>query len=103
MTEPTLTFVLTTSPTEEASHPGTASTASAGGAVHGRATAPHHKTDPIAAWLATGEASTHRGHWVALDPDSGEFLGRADTRAELRHWRERDVSILFVEPRRPGR
>jgi hypothetical protein len=53
--------------------------------------------DPLMTWLASDEAKEHEGHWVALDPDTAEFLGRADTRAELRHWRDRDVSILFVD------
>jgi len=57
-------------------------------------------TDPELRWLASAQARRYRGHWVALDPDSGEFLGLADTREQLRVWRERDVSLLFVEPHR---
>jgi len=100
MTEPTVAFVLTTSPTVEASYAGTASTASVVRPVQVLTRDLSHETDPLMAWLASDEARGHEGHWVALDPDTGEFLGRADTRAELRHWREHDVSILFVEPRR---
>jgi hypothetical protein len=55
-------------------------------------------SDPRLAWLARAEARQYEGHWVALDPDTGEFLGLADSRDDLRRWRERDVSVLFVEP-----
>src|SRR5690348_16994652 len=56
-------------------------------------------SDPELVWLSSPEARHYEGHWVALDPDSGEFLGLADSRADLRRWREQDVSVLYVEPR----
>lgn len=63
---------------------------------------PHEdETDPkLLAWLESHEARQFEGHWVALDPETAEFLGLADTREELRRWRDRDISLVFVEPRR---
>jgi hypothetical protein len=61
------------------------------------------KSDPELVWLASDEATQYEGHWVALDPDTGQFLGLADTRADLRRWREQDISVLFVEPRHRAR
>src|SRR5260370_36405346 len=100
MTEPTVAFVLTTSPTVKASYAGTASAASVIRPVVAPTQALSHEDDPEMRWLASDEARQYEGHWVALDPDNGEFLGLADTRADLRRWREQDISVLFVEPRR---
>ena len=49
-------------------------------------------------WQAPQPENTKAIGWP-YDPDTGELLGVADTREELRRWRERDISVLFVEPR----
>src|ERR1700744_3754216 len=42
--------------------------------------------DPVLAWLASYEAERYRNHWVALDPETGRFLGLADALPDLRRW-----------------
>jgi hypothetical protein len=60
---------------------------------------PSNETDPKVVWLKSAEARRFEGHWVALDSDTGEFLGLADTREDLRRLRNRDVTMLLVKPK----
>jgi hypothetical protein len=107
MTEPTIGSVAT-SPKPTSAGPG-ASTA----AVHGasspstapgpisRARAPGTsvaETEPELVWLASDEARQYEGHWVALDPETGTFLGLADSVPHLRMWQARHATIIFVDP-----
>ena len=61
---------------------------------------PTDETDPRLVWLKSAEARRFEGHWVALDSDTADFLGPADTREDLRRLRDRDITLLFVEPMR---
>jgi hypothetical protein len=56
------------------------------------------ETEPVLAWLASAEARQYVNHWVALDPDSGDFRGLADDLPELRLWQSRNATIIFVDP-----
>jgi hypothetical protein len=56
------------------------------------------ESDPVLAWLAGKEARRHRNHWVALDPATGTFLGRADSLVDLRRWQAQDATVIFVDP-----
>jgi hypothetical protein len=56
--------------------------------------------DPELRWLASSEAKQHEGHWVALSPETGEYLGRADADADFRRWQRDGATLVFVEP--PG-
>lgn len=56
------------------------------------------ESDPILAWLASGEARRYQNHWVALEPATGRFLGLADLLADLRRWQAEGATVLFVDP-----
>jgi hypothetical protein len=110
MTEPTMAFALSTSPVASVGRTPSAkpdvvavpspTTVSGAELTETQAQEPQGESDPELKWLATAEARGFEGHWVALDPDTGHFLGLADTREQLRRWRQQDVSLLFVEPHR---
>ncbi|HEY1920507.1 MAG TPA: hypothetical protein VGH27_33480 [Streptosporangiaceae bacterium] len=63
----------------------------------GREVPPHAQTDPELAWLGSPEAHQYEGHWVALDPDTGKFLGMADANTDFRRWQIKGATIVFVE------
>lgn len=54
--------------------------------------------EPVLAWLEGPEARQHENHWVALDPETGGFLGMADTLPSLRMWQARGATVIFVDP-----
>ncbi len=54
--------------------------------------------EPEMAWLASDEAKRYQGHWVALAPDTGSFLGLADTQSDVLTWQRQGASIVFVVP-----
>lgn len=54
--------------------------------------------DPVLDWLTSREARRYASHWVALSPESGEFLGLADELPHLRRWQAADALIVFVDP-----
>lgn len=56
--------------------------------------------DPVLAWLGSSEARQYEGHWVALSPETGDFLGMADSDTDFRRWQLRGATVIFVEP--PG-
>jgi hypothetical protein len=58
------------------------------------------RTDPELSWLESPEARQYAGHWVALSPETGEFLGMADSDVDFRRWQLRGATVVFVEP--PG-
>jgi hypothetical protein len=58
------------------------------------------RTDPELDWLSSGEARRYQGHWVALSPQTGEFLGLADSNEDFRRWQQQHATLVFVEP--PG-
>ena len=49
-------------------------------------------------WLGGPGARAHRNHWVALDPATGVFLGRADELPDLRRWQAGGALVVFVDP-----
>jgi hypothetical protein len=59
---------------------------------------PAAERDPVVEWLGSAEASRHHNHWVALNPETGEFLGRADDLPDLRRWQAAGALIVFVDP-----
>ncbi len=54
--------------------------------------------DPVVDWLGGPGARAHRNHWVALDPATGVFLGRADELPDLRRWQAGGALVVFVDP-----
>jgi len=58
------------------------------------------ESDPELVWLASDQAKQFEGHWVALNPDTGEFLGLADSTPDFRRWQQEAATLVFVEP--PG-
>lgn len=54
--------------------------------------------DPCLAWLHSDEAVQYQGRWVALDADSGEFLGAVDETRDRLHWHARGALVVFVDP-----
>jgi hypothetical protein len=54
--------------------------------------------DPVVDWLGSAKARQHRNHWVALNAETGEFLGRADDLPDLRRWQAEGALIVFVDP-----
>jgi hypothetical protein len=54
--------------------------------------------DPVLLWLASPAARQFENHWVALDPNTGRFLGLADALPSLRVWQARNAMVLYVDP-----
>lgn len=59
---------------------------------------PTEPKDPVLRWLASPAARQHENHWVALDPQTGRFLGMADALPSLRVWQARGAMVLYVDP-----
>lgn len=58
------------------------------------------RSNPELTWLESPEARQYAGHWVALNPETGEFVGMADSDTDFRRWQLRGATVVFVEP--PG-
>jgi hypothetical protein len=56
--------------------------------------------EPELVWLASEDAKRYEGHWVALNAETGSFLGLADSSTQLHRWQAQGATIVFVEP--PG-
>jgi hypothetical protein len=59
---------------------------------------PAAERDPVIEWLGSADARQHHNHWVALNPETGAFLGRADDLPDLRRWQAEGALIVFVDP-----
>jgi hypothetical protein len=62
---------------------------------------PPPSEDRAVAWLDSDEAIPYQGHWVALDSETGDFLGEADNVHSWRVFRARGALVIFVDPRDP--
>lgn len=87
--------VMTTTPT----YTGTASTA-IGTMIQTDASVSFaaQEEDPVLVWLASPEARQYENHWIALDPETGKFLGLADALPSLRMWQARHATVIYVDP-----
>lgn len=62
---------------------------------------PAPENDPVLTWLDSDDAIPYQGHWVALDPVTGQFRGEADDVQTWRVFRARGALVIHVDPRDP--